>query len=312
MLVLTSSVDPATDLVLQHLAADGVPYLCRDTAEFPTSLVFTAQTGIGSRGWRVLIDEVALDDVVAIYYRRPGRFDFDSTIPLEMIAWCEGQARYGFWGVLESLPAVWVNSPARVSQAEYKPRQLAHAEPAGLAIPPTLITNDPQQVASFAAQQRHGIITKALYARTPRTPDGDPSGVLHTTSVSPDRFRDPTISATAHLFQATQPKVHDVRVTVVGRTLFAAEIHSDGALDWRRDHRRLRYHSCEVPDNIASGVLALMDRLGLIFSAIDFVVNPDGSWVLLEVNPNGQWAWIERATGQPISRALAGTLKGPR
>lgn len=184
-----------------------------------------------------------------------------------MISWCEGQARYGFWGVLE------------------------------------------------AAEQPDGIVTKALYARTPRTPrtaGGAPSGVLHTTVVPAERWCDPSISATAHLVQATQPKIVDVRVTVVGRTLFAAEIHSGGALDWRRDHRRLSYRRCEVPDEIAEGVLALMGRLGLVFAALDFVVNRDGSWVFLEINPNGQWAWIERQTGQPISRALASILKGAR
>lgn len=311
VLVLTAPVDPTTDLVLAHLHAEGIPFLRVDTARFPTELVFGAQISTG-RQWRGRLDGINLDELVTVYYRRPGRFVFDTAIPPEMISWCDGQARYGLWGVLESLPVAWVNSPARVSQAEYKPRQLAHACAVGLPIPPTLITNDPQRVACFAAEQRHGIITKALYARTPRTADGDPSGVLYTTPVPPERLCDPGIASTAHLFQAALPKAHDVRLTVVDGALFAAEIHNPGELDWRRDHQHLTYRACAVPDEIATAVQALMDRLGLLFGALDFVVTPEGEWVFIEINANGQWAFIEHATGQPISQALAHTLKGPR
>lgn len=136
--------------------------------------------------------------------------------------------------------------------------------------------------------------------------------MLYTTPVPPGRQSDPAIVTTAHLFQAAVPKSHDVRVTVVDGALFAAEIHNPGELDWRRDHQHLTYQACEVPDEIAIGVRALMDRLGLVFGALDFVVTPDGEWIFIEINPNGQWAFIEHATGQLISQALAETLTGPR
>ena len=198
VLVLTA-LDPTTDLVLRHLHADRVPFLRLDTAQFPTDLVFSGEISAG-QGWRTRTDGVKLDDLATIYYRRPGRFVFDTAIPSEMIPWCDGQARYGLWGVLESLPAEWVNPPAQVNQAEYKPRPLAYADAVGLPIPPTLITNDPERVACFAAHQRHGIVTKALYARTPRTEEGDPSGVLYTTPVPPERQSDPGIASITHLF----------------------------------------------------------------------------------------------------------------
>lgn len=255
VLVLTAPVDPTADLVLRHLHAEGVPFLRVDTAHFPTDMVVSGEISTG-RGWRSCIDGVSLDDLTTVYYRRPGRFVFDTAISPEMIPWCDGQARYGLWGVLESLPAAWVNPPARVHQAEYKPRQLAHADAVGLPVPPTLVTNDPQEVARFAARQPFGIITKALYARTPRAPHGDPSGVLYTSPVPAEQQSDPRIAATAHLFQATVSKAFDVRLTVVDGALFAAEIHNPGELDWRRDHQRLIYRICSVPDETAMGVRA--------------------------------------------------------
>lgn len=135
VLVLTAPVDPTTDLVVRHLRAEAVPFLRVDTAQFPTEMVFCAEISTGE-GWRSRLSGIDLDDLTTVYYRRPGRFVFDTAIPPEMISWCDGQARYGLWGVLESLPVAWVNSPARVSQAEYKPRQLAHSRRCGRTADP--------------------------------------------------------------------------------------------------------------------------------------------------------------------------------
>lgn len=168
VLVLTTPVDPTADMVLTHLHSDGVPFLRLDAAQFPTEVALIGEIRQHSR-WRAELNGVSLDEVKTIYYRRPGRFEFDTAIPLDTIPWCEGQARFGFWGVLESLPATWINPPSSVQQAEYKPRQLAHATAPVLTVPPTLVTNDPRAVTDFAARQPHGIVTKTLYARTPRT-----------------------------------------------------------------------------------------------------------------------------------------------
>lgn len=308
VLVLTAPVDPTSDMVLTHLLADGVAFLRLDAAQFPTEVTLTGEIGQRPQ-WRAALNGVLLDDVETVYYRRPGRFEFDPSIPLDVIGWCEGQARFGFWGVLESLPATSINAPSSVHQAEYKPRQLAHATAAGLTVPPTLITNDPQAVADFAERQPRGIVTKSLYARMPRTDDGRLSGVVYTSDVPPGRYRDPSIAATAHLFQAKLVKTADLRVTVVGDDVFATEIRNPDELDWRRSHDSITYRSCELPDTVVAGVHRLMRSLNLFFGALDFVLTDQGHQ-FIEINPNGQWGWIEHQTGQPISRALAVALKG--
>lgn len=308
VLVLTTPVDPTADMVLTHLHSDSVPFLRIDAAQFPTEMAFTGEIGQHSR-WRAECNGVPLDEVKTIYYRRPGRFEFDTAIPLNTIPWCEGQARFGFWGVLESLPATWINTPSSVQHAEYKARQLAHATVAGLSVPPTLVTNDPQAVADFAARQPHGIVTKTLYARTPRTEDGRLSGVVYTNDVPPDRYRDPSIATTAHLFQSKLVKKTDLRVTVVGESIFATQIDNAGELDWRRSHHNITYRPYELPDTVRTGVHRLMRSLGLVFGALDFVLTDEGHQ-FIEINPNGQWGWIEHQTEQPISRAVATALKG--
>ena len=51
-----------------------------------------------------------------------------------------------------------------------------------------------------------------------------------------------------------------------------------------------------------------MHALGLVYGAIDMRLTPNGEYVFLEVNPAGQWLFIEQATGQPISAAIAEAL----
>jgi glutathione synthase/RimK-type ligase-like ATP-grasp enzyme len=71
----------------------------------------------------------------------------------------------------------------------------------------------------------------------------------------------------------------------------------------------LRHERVEVPADIAAGVTALMNELGLTYAAIDFVVDTDNRWVFLgDVNPGGQYGWLEAATGAPITAALADLL----
>jgi ATP-grasp ribosomal peptide maturase len=308
VLVLTAPGDSTADMVVTHLDRDGIPYLRADPARFPTDASMTGEIAFGG-AWRAELDGVQLDEVRAVYHRRPGRFVFDTSIPLDMIQWCEGQARFGFWGVLESLPALWVNSPGAVSRAEYKPRQLAHAARASLPFPATLVTSDPDAVAEFGARHPGGIVTKTLYARMPRTETGDIPGVVYTNTVPPDRYRDPSIAATAHLFQAKLAKLFDVRVTVVGDDIFATRIDNPTELDWRRSHHNVRYQAHELPEDIHVGISRLMTSLDLTFGALDFVATDDG-YQFIEINPNGQWGWIQLQTGQPIARALADTLKG--
>ena len=51
-----------------------------------------------------------------------------------------------------------------------------------------------------------------------------------------------------------------------------------------------------------------MRRLGLVYGAIDLRLTPEGQYVFLEINPAGQFLYVERATGQPITAALAKAL----
>ena len=139
------------------------------------------------------------------------------------------------------------------------------------------------------------------------------STALFTTPVAPNEVGDPRIALTAHFLQEWVPKHHDVRVTVVGQEVFAVVIDVQGSdagiVDWRADYASHRYHPTSIPDEVRRGLTAMLERLGLSFGVIDFVVRIDGAWVFLELNPNGQWGWIEEATDLPISSSIASELQ---
>ena len=59
------------------------------------------------------------------------------------------EARCGLSGVLSSLDVLWVNHPARESDA-FKPRQLHVARHCGLSVSDSLVTNKPTGVREFA------------------------------------------------------------------------------------------------------------------------------------------------------------------
>lgn len=310
-LVLTHPFDPTADYVISELNRRGAPVFRCDPGEFPQRLCVAAFLNATGAGWtgslRLPEREVALTEIGCAYYRRPTAFDLPAGMGDQVRRWAAAEARMGLGGVLSALPR-WLNHPATIAVAEYKPVQLAHARECGLAVPATMVTNDPIQAAKFVTRLDRAICK-------PFTPAGitedNTRRTVFTTPVTVADI-DESIRLTAHLLQERIPKQYEVRLTVVDEVFLAVRIdaRSDAAsVDWRADYDALTYTVLpDVPAAVRAGVLMLMGRFGLRFSTFDFVVTPDDRWVFLEINPNGQWAWIEDATGLPITAAIADAL----
>jgi glutathione synthase/RimK-type ligase-like ATP-grasp enzyme len=102
-----------------------------------------------------------------------------------------------------------------------------------------------------------------------------------------------------------------VRVTAVGRRLFAAAIHVAGTgspADFRPVFDRARVEPIGLPGPLGARLRRYLAALGLSYAAIDLRRDPAGRWFFLEANPSGQWLFVERRTGQPITDALARLL----
>ncbi|GCE00681.1 hypothetical protein [Embleya hyalina] len=94
---------------------------------------------------------IALEDVRAVYWRRPITVHASATPAGPERDFAEREARLGLPGILTALPDVsWVNDPARAA-AGTKPAQLAAFRAAGLDTPDTWIGNDPVTHGRFRA-----------------------------------------------------------------------------------------------------------------------------------------------------------------
>ena len=301
VLMLTQPFDPTADYVVRELNQRGVPLFRCDPGDFPQRLVLNAQLNEGWTGSLRLTDRtLELDRVGCVYYRRPSMFEFPSDLAERK--WAAAEARIGFGGVLSALP-YWLNHPADIARAEYKPVQLATARAVGLSVPETLITNDPSEAARFAADRE--VIYKPLTAARLST-----SQIIYATAVTADDC-DGSIQHTAHLFQQRIHKQHEIRATYVDGVIHAARLDATSeaaGADWRADYNNIIYTPTTLAGEIAEAINRLMHALRLRFGALDLIVCPDGRTWFLEVNPNGQWAWIEDATGLPITASIADAL----
>ncbi|GAU68534.1 hypothetical protein SSP35_08_00280 [Streptomyces sp. NBRC 110611] len=215
---------------MKTLSDRGAKVFRMDAADFPQEATLVGRIGPHSWAGEVTTSHRTLDllDVVACYFRAPNPFRLSTDMSEPERRFAAAQARAGFGGILTALDCRWVNHPSAMSHAEYKPVQLAAAREAGLSIPPTLITNSPEEVRAFAADIPGPVICKPV--ASPVFIEGNELKTVYTRRITEHDLADLRgIEATAHLFQAWVSKAYEVRLTVMGKHLFAAEIYATSA-----------------------------------------------------------------------------------
>lgn len=205
----------------------------------------------------------------------------------------------------------WVNHPQASNQASQKILQHRAALSCGLQMPDTLYSNNPEEIRHFIASEGGRVVFKVLTGAPWH--DGKTRWVSYASQISVDQLvEDDVLRQTPSIFQAIIPKAYELRLTVMGRQVFAAKILSQdtkqGKLDWRRAYRELRMTAVEISDDVRERCFLLMDRLGIVFGCFDFIVTPEGQHVFLEVNEAGQFLFIEEYTGLPLLDAFCDFL----
>jgi len=305
ILAVTHEDDEHLPPLRQALARRGAALVVVDLAEVPGR--WTMALPGDPAGWSLRRSdglEVRAGDVQAVWWRRLRPLEVATGLSPDDAFFARLQYQHALAAFWDALPARFVNPPRADDRAGGKPLQLALAVRARLTVPATLTTDDPDRARAFLATTDRAI-HKPLRAL----------GDVHFTRLV-DRAALAGLDAVRLApvtFQAYVPGV-DVRVTVVGRRLFACRIDARRTAspeDFRPVVDQARLTRCAVPRPVAAGLLRLMDALGLVYGAADFRVRePDGSWHFLEVNPAGQWLGFEERTGLPITQAVAALLAG--
>lgn len=308
ILAVTAEEDVHAVSVLRALRRLGAEAVIVDLREFPCKSSLALELG-PQRGQRVLElggRSLNLDEVGAVWWRRPQPFEVDDAVGDRIarnFAFHEAvEAVEGMWLTLD---ASWINPPARDEQAARKVWQLDVAREVGLRTPRTLVTNDPERARAFARAEG---VERTIY----KAFQGSEQAWRETRLLRRDEFELlDSVRFAPVIFQEYVDAVVDLRVTVVDGEIFPAAIHSQASaykVDFRMDMAGTHIVAEQLPAPVNQAIRELMTRMGLVYGAIDLRRTPDGDYVFLEINPAGQWLFVEDETGQPITQRLAEVL----
>ncbi|WP_225447891.1 MvdC/MvdD family ATP grasp protein [Streptacidiphilus sp. P02-A3a] len=166
--MVAEDLDPSADLVVAELADRQVPVVRFDLAHFPQRLTLVAEHDGTIPGWSGLLETTArtvrLEEVRAVYYRRPGLPVPSPDIAADYRQWAVSQALVGMVQVLSSLPVVWMHHPDVYRASAHKPGQLVTASASGLRVPRTMVTNSAEHARRWAKTIGGPLIVKPVTA----------------------------------------------------------------------------------------------------------------------------------------------------
>jgi hypothetical protein len=317
ILILTEDVDPHADQVTELLRCREARRVRFNPGRFPAGAELSLSCSAAGQVRSLLRDggeTIDLDQVTAVWYRRPRPPEPHAEITDPCVReYVTDEWRFTLNDLWHTLDCRWVPAPPMViRRAEFNAVQLKLAAALGFELPPSLFTNSPEAFLEFYRQHNAEVISKLAGPAFLRSFGAH--FVRYTEVVSRrDAGYARSVRYCPVLFQAYVPKQVELRVTVVGSKVFAAEIHSQASNHTRDDWRRYdRYQTLYVPRALPPAVelrcRQLVERLGLCYGALDLILTPDGRYVFLEINPNGQYLWIEQETGLPITAAMGDLL----
>jgi hypothetical protein len=117
---------------------------------------------------------------------------------------------------------VWLSHPEATRMAENKLVQLAAAREAGLRLPRTLVSQDPDAVRRFCHELDYQVVDKTV-AGTPKTP-------VMAGLVTPEMLSDEAISLSPAIYQEFIPGTRHLRICCFGAEAHTALMETEGSI----------------------------------------------------------------------------------
>jgi len=280
-----------------------------------------SQRPVASWQGAVDLDGAAVMDCEAVYVRsipspHPPVVRMDGDVILHRswyASFMQARERSGFFLALllslEHAGIPVVNPPQAGAALQHKPFQLDVLRRLGADLPRTLISNDPERIRAFLAEEQaqgEEVIFKPLLGGAiTRLLDAEALSRLETVRMAPVIF---------------QQRIHgdDIRVILVGEKIVSAvAIRTPVAhLDFRADplysDGKAHYERVVLPSHVEEVCKAAGRDCGLRFAGIDIKYSSSDQWFFLELNSSPIFMDVERKLGDPISRSLADYLLNHR
>lgn len=313
IVIVTQMDDAHADDVILLLHELGHEPIRLNTDDIPVNTTLSLNFNGSSRQWAGAITIqtngriINVESIRSVWWRRPAEFGLPLDLSEQERAFATDEINQTLRGLWDTLDCYWISHPEHIRRASWKGAQLQRAAQLGFDVPRTLITTDPDEVRAFYHACQGQMIFKVLSdpflaaqkvaQKYPDQPPPEAYGTA-TTLVSEDELALlDGVRLVPCLFQEYIPKQVELRVTVIGDELFAAEIHSQShpktQIDWRHYDVDIPYRKASLPDDVAARCMALVKSYQLNFSALDLILTPDGRYVFIENNPNGQFMFVE-------------------
>jgi glutathione synthase/RimK-type ligase-like ATP-grasp enzyme len=196
----------------------------------------------------------------------------------------------GFFETWEATGACIANPPVRYIHHDTKPQFYERLAAAGLRVPETLTTNDPDRVRAFLRTHGTAVVKPAIGVGSTR--------LLHRS----DRPRLEEVRRAPVMLQR-RIKGPTLRLHVVADTLVLALRVLGDAVDSRTETKG--FEPASVPPDEAEGVVRATRLLGMRFAAWDAIRDRSGRLWLLDANPGPFVMWIGGANVRAVFTQLA-------
>jgi glutathione synthase/RimK-type ligase-like ATP-grasp enzyme len=176
-----------------------------------------------------------------------------------------------------------------------KPYQLSLLAGAGLPVPRTLWSNDPEAVRAFASE----------FGRVAYKPVAGGAATKELRSEDLDDRRLATLANAPVTFQELLPG-EDLRVFLLDGDVISAYRILSAALDYRQNEEQVEAITLEP--EVAALCRVAAARVGLRFTGMDLKRAADGSFRILELNPSPMFLGFDRLGGTDVLGRLAAAL----
>ena len=305
--VVAAGTDETAVGVQQALTRLGARVHFIDTTRIPEDALLSLKDGeVRVRGPRARDGSTVLSDFRSVYVKSVHLgvplFDVESLAQRKPKSWparwvAERERHALITSALRAMEAGgahFVNSVARFELHLLKPLQTDLLARAGVPVPSSLTTNDPDAVRAFAAQ--HGdLIYKPL------------AGGAQVRRLEPKDLDRLSALATAPVLFQQRIEGLEYRVTVLdGEVIGTYRLPARGVVDAREVLEAAR--KVKAPPAVVKVCVKAARALGLVFTSVDVRVTDEGAPYVLECNPTPSVAFYESPARSPMLRALAAHL----
>lgn len=307
-LIISSTIDYSTDLVCYELEKRGLSYLRLNRDSFSDyRLLYNLTLGTLSveiDGNAYLIEASKL---ISVFFRAPVFLR-----NMGKLYTLQEQLQRSQWSsFLRNLivfnRAKWINHPVSTYNAENKLYQLQAASQCGLIVPETYVGNVLPSTIDPNGMYAVKSLDAALFY------ENGQEMFTYTVMLSGTELTHSALQDAPVIIQKYLQHKTDIRVTFVGGSLFPVAITSNMQNiedDWRKtDKNSLEYTAIELPLDLQSKLLELMNLLQLNFGGIDLAKVQD-DYYFIEVNPTGEWGWLTTKSGVGIDAAIVDLMVG--